>query len=242
MKKGSVRRLFGISLLLAIGIILVIYYIEHRAGYGAINMVNADIPSGFLFTEKDEIPESFRVNENYQDIRQVGDTFSDKFYCQKTQKDAEIVNYWKQTAGYGIVGGWSYRFAVVCGDDYLVVYGADHLGESIFGPFSLKDSSLSFVSFGSATMLSIGKPLEFEDGLRVTLMKINDSRCPKDVQCIWQGELSPVIELSSGTLDTSSTITLGTERTQSTIVGSYVVKLVSATETTATVVVTAIVK
>lgn len=93
------------------------------------------------------------------------------------------------------------------------------------------------VSFGSTTMLSIGKSLEFEDGLRVTLTAVNDSRCPKDVQCIWQGELSPVIELSGGANDAAATVTLGTERTRSSTAGPYAVTLVGATETTATFVV-----
>lgn len=81
-------------------------------------------------------------------------------------------------------------------------------------------------------MLSVGKSLEFEDSLRVTLTEINDSRCKAGVACIWQGELAPVLELSGGDLDVTQTITLGTERTQNVTVVPYTVTLGDATEST----------
>lgn len=115
------------------------YLVEHRVGYGAVDSVNSMIPDGFAFTEKSEIPERFQVSGEYQDIRQVGGMFSEQFSCAKLGTSAEVVPYWEQTAGYGITGGWSYRFAAVCGDDYVVVYGADHLGEIVYGPFSLRE-------------------------------------------------------------------------------------------------------
>ena len=136
MKKKS---LILIVCLLLVGFFVGKYLIEHSTGYGAVDYTNTTIPSGFLFREKEEISDIYRIPEDYQSIQQIGGMFSDTFYCQKLGKNAEIVSYWKQTAGYGITGGWSYRFAVVCGDDYVVVYGADHLGEAIYGPFSLKD-------------------------------------------------------------------------------------------------------
>ena len=140
MKKKSFNLLIVCITLLIVGFVLGKYFVEHRVGYGAIDYTNTNIPEGFLFTEKDEIADSYQVDEDYQDIQQIGGMFSDVFYCNQLQKNAEIVEYWKQTAGYGIAGGWSYRFAAVCGDDYVIVYGADHLGEVLYGPFSLKDT------------------------------------------------------------------------------------------------------
>ncbi len=92
----------------------------------------------------------------------------------------------------------------------------------------------SSVAFGSTVMLSTGKSLGFEDGLRVTLTAVNDSRCKEGVQCIWQGELSPVVELSGGTLSGPAVAALGTVRSRSAEAGPYSVTLVDATETTAT--------
>lgn len=94
------------------------------------------------------------------------------------------------------------------------------------------------VSFGSTVMLSVGKSLTFEDGLTTTLTQIDDSRCKQGVACIWQGELSPHIELTGGEMETSATAVLGTERGPSTSAGPYTVSLIGATETTATFVVT----
>lgn len=133
MKKTSALL---IVCLLVLGFFVGKYFLEHRTGYGAIDYTNTAIPSDLLFTEKEEIPDAYRIPKDYQDIQQVGGMFSDQFFCQKLGKNAETVQYWKQTAGYGISGGWSYRFAVVCGEEYLVVYGADHLGELLYGPFT----------------------------------------------------------------------------------------------------------
>ena len=102
---------------------------------------------------------------------------------------------------------------------------------------AVADIPPSFATFGSTTLLSTGRSMTFEDGLRATLTTIGDSRCPKDVQCIWQGELSPVLELSEGALDVPATVTLGTERTRSATAGPYAVTLVDATAATATFVI-----
>ncbi len=92
----------------------------------------------------------------------------------------------------------------------------------------------SRAGFGGTIMLSIGKSLTFEDGLHVTLVEISDSRCPEGVVCIWQGELSPVVGLSGGTLPADATLTLGTVRAKAASTGNYAITLVAATETTAT--------
>ena len=43
---------------------------------------------------------------------------------------------------------------------------------------------------GEKVTLKKGESASVEGGLRLTLTAINDSRCPKDVQCIWAGELA----------------------------------------------------
>ncbi len=118
------------------------YIVQHRPGYGAIDYANKEIPSQFLFTDREEIPDNYRVAADYSDIQQVGIMFSDTFYCNTLERDADIVKYYEHTEGYGITGGWWSRFAAVCGDEYLVVYRADHLGEVIYGPFSLEREAL----------------------------------------------------------------------------------------------------
>ncbi len=114
------------------------YIITHREGYGAVDYTNNNIPPGFQFTKDEDIPENLRVNSDYHQISQRGGMFSRKFYCEDLGRDAQIVEYFKHSPGYGIIGGWSYRYAVVCGSDYLIVYGTDYLGEAIYGSFALQ--------------------------------------------------------------------------------------------------------
>lgn len=78
--------------------------------------------------------------------------------------------------------------------------------------------------------------MTFQDGMKLTLTAINDSRCPAGVQCIWAGELSPVFTLVA--VDKSSQeVILGTSRTPSVTVKNYTITLTNATtgETTVTV-------
>ena len=136
MHKKTVLIVGGIGLVVC-GLLAGRYALTHRVGRGAISDTHANIPSDFAYTDEGEIPETLLVRSDYQNIQQVGGMFSDKFYCKNLQKDARIVTYWKQ-AGNGMLGGWSYRFAAVCGSEYVIVYGADYLGEAIYGPFFLK--------------------------------------------------------------------------------------------------------
>src|SRR3989344_8997403 len=54
--------------------------------------------------------------------------------------------------------------------------------------------------FGQAITLKLNDRAIFTDGLVVILTQIDDSRCPKNVQCVWAGEVSVVLELSGGKL------------------------------------------
>lgn len=114
------------------------YAFQHHIGYGAVAYVNDAIPTGFQFTdEHKEIPDDLRVNSKYKTITQNGGMFSEDFTCQETHAPAQIMRYFQKNPGYGYAGGWSYRYAVICGDQYLVVYGADYIGEVLYGPFTL---------------------------------------------------------------------------------------------------------
>ena len=94
---------------------------------------------------------------------------------------------------------------------------------------------------GQSVVLTVGRPVQFPDGLTVTLNEINDSRCKPDVQCIWQGELRDVILLDIELLDGShrtGEVRLGTVNNQKVSKEGYIFELKSATETTATITVT----
>ena len=93
-------------------------------------------------------------------------------------------------------------------------------------------------NFGSA-IFRVGKPVLFSDGLTVELRGINDSRCPANVQCIWQGELAANLVARRGDLGPGETaVTLGTVTARHRVVASYDFVLSDASPSTATVIVT----
>ncbi len=92
--------------------------------------------------------------------------------------------------------------------------------------------------FGSTITIDVGKQIEFNDGLTVTLKQINDSRCKQGVVCIWAGELSPVFTISGGSNNQTKEFTLGTTTKKTTTINGYIFALQSATENTATIIVT----
>jgi len=82
--------------------------------------------------------------------------------------------------------------------------------------------------------------LKFPDGLKVILKEINDSRCPKNVQCIWAGELTGIFAVSGGMLTAPTEINLGTESNKHASVfaeGKYVFSLKDASATSMTIIV-----
>ena len=91
--------------------------------------------------------------------------------------------------------------------------------------------------FGNAEMFVVNETRTYDDGLSVTLERIDDSRCPADVQCVWAGELAPTLTLRGGTLDDARTVSLGTARTPRAQVGRYDLVLDSATERSARILV-----
>jgi hypothetical protein len=91
----------------------------------------------------------------------------------------------------------------------------------------------------------VGETLTFEGGLIATLEKIDDSRCPKDVQCVWAGELKATFILQvfgaqSESVGTDLTVALGSVTSQKAEVAGYRFMLDSITESGATIVVSSL--
>ena len=53
-------------------------------------------------------------------------------------------------------------------------------------------------AFGSTQTLSVGQTVRFDDGLSVELERVEDSRCRQGMQCVWAGELAPILQLRGG--------------------------------------------
>jgi hypothetical protein len=92
--------------------------------------------------------------------------------------------------------------------------------------------------FGNPETWAVGETRTFPDGLAVTLDRIDDSRCKPNVQCIWAGELAPVLTLRGGGLQVTRTVSLGTTRTSRAQVDEYALALESATVASATITIT----
>ncbi len=81
--------------------------------------------------------------------------------------------------------------------------------------------------------LGIGSKATFSDTLTVTLKSIEDSRCKPNVQCIWAGELSPILLVGKA----QSEVRLGTATKKSVTFGNYTFTLTDANTTSATIIV-----
>ncbi|MGH8030555.1 MAG: hypothetical protein ACREO3_11550 [Arenimonas sp.] len=93
-------------------------------------------------------------------------------------------------------------------------------------------------AFNSPETYAVGEMRTYDDGLAITLDRIDDSRCKPNVQCVWAGELAPVLTLRGGGVSGTRSISLGTSRTARAQVDEYALLLDSATEATATITVT----
>jgi hypothetical protein len=93
-------------------------------------------------------------------------------------------------------------------------------------------------AFGIETTVVVGMTVRYPDGLTAKLEKIDDSRCPPDVQCIWQGELAATLLLEGGDVGASTQLVLGTVRAPESSLAGYAFALQSAEATSIGLVVT----
>ena len=121
---------------------------------------------------------------------------------------------------------------------YLVVYKIENRGTDLpiqHVPYSTK-------KLGEPAMLKVGEEVQFADdsgnNLSVTLKEINDSRCAKDVVCIWQGEISSLIDVSGGRIVSPAELRLGTENFKIQHMDGYTFALQDATLSSITLLVT----
>ena len=93
----------------------------------------------------------------------------------------------------------------------------------------------SGTELGTPVTLHLNEEIIFNDGLTMTLVDINDSRCQTGVVCIWAGELAFQVKLLGGDMNQETEIKLGTVTTKSVTQGSYTFTLGEANETAATI-------
>lgn len=92
-------------------------------------------------------------------------------------------------------------------------------------------------AFGAPATFLIGQTTTYANGLSVELKSIGDSRCKPNVQCVWAGELAPLLAIKDGGLDALREVQLGTVRSASQTIGAYTFTLTDAATDSATIVV-----
>ncbi len=94
------------------------------------------------------------------------------------------------------------------------------------------------VKFGQKFTLTTGDTVFLPDDLEVKLAEITDSRCKPGVQCIWAGELSPLLWVTrnGATPSPLKDVQLGTLDHKVVYYDTYSFTLVEATETSATII------
>jgi hypothetical protein len=92
--------------------------------------------------------------------------------------------------------------------------------------------------FDAPVVFRINDQFRYPTGLTVTLKKIDDSRCPQGVQCIWAGELAPTFSFDSEIGETQE-VKLGTVNNKKVTKnnGYLTFTLKDATKTTATLII-----
>jgi hypothetical protein len=73
-------------------------------------------------------------------------------------------------------------------------------------PTSIPTSKQNAFDFNMPVTYKVGDIKTYKDGLTVTLKEIKDSRCKEGVQCIWEGELSPIFSATGGAVGATSSL------------------------------------
>jgi len=96
------------------------------------------------------------------------------------------------------------------------------------------EASVENVPFGNAVNLQEGGFATYEDGLKISVERFTDSRCPADVQCVWEGELGANIRLEGGDVEGALRLVLGAKQNPMGKGYGYTVTLEQMTETVGT--------
>jgi hypothetical protein len=99
--------------------------------------------------------------------------------------------------------------------------------------------AISESAFENPITLTLHQQVKLTDGLVIFLQAIDDSHCDPRMVCVWAGELSPVLDISGGSVGAvAQEVRLGISTAKKVTKNGYTFELKNATETSATIVVT----
>lgn len=122
----------GISVLILAIILIGIYFSQKNVVENKFLYRNGQIPQDKLISID---------NYGNVDTSQIkggpctGCQLSPSYICKDTNNIAEKIEFYSHSAGTKVKGGWSYRYALVCGDNYWILDAADSFGIKVYGPF-----------------------------------------------------------------------------------------------------------
>ncbi|MCX6741705.1 MAG: hypothetical protein NTX24_00825 [Candidatus Pacearchaeota archaeon] len=133
--------------LIILAMVVIALVMVWKVQTGPIDRVNKNIPSNMLYqTRSEKIPENFLIGtvKNISEDSELsyngvnyGFFDSEGFYCRSSGKKAEKIEYFHHSAGKFVAGGWYYREAYICGDQYWIFDAGDSFGGILYGPFEL---------------------------------------------------------------------------------------------------------
>lgn len=75
-----------------------------------------------------------------------------------------------------------------------------------------QNPNTNFLDFGEPIQIRLGEQFYFEDKLEFTFQSVqSDSRCPKGVKCVWQGNAEIILKITNPEKNTSEFVNLQIE-------------------------------
>lgn len=76
--------------------------------------------------------------------------------------------------------------------------------------------------------LSLAQPATMPDGATITLIRLEDSRCPPDVTCVWAGEVAAEVEIATAAGATESLRLTTLEAVASKVLDGHLLQVITA--------------
>lgn len=84
----------------------------------------------------------------------------------------------------------------------------------VFSACTKVDTITAKPVLGSTVKASVNYEIVFQEGLKIEVTKIEDSRCPKNVTCVWAGMAKVFFKLSDNGISKEATIDFESKNNQ----------------------------
>ena len=106
---------------------------------------------------------------------------------------------------------------------FLLLVASTFFGVTVFATSeNLEDINLESTRIEGKIEIKINQTTEYKD-LKIKLTEINESRCPSDITCVWQGQVEVIFQINQNL--ESHRLALTTTDNTETNIGEYTIKL-----------------